>query len=129
MMLRAEPDIELCPLVAGARDPACASGFSEVLPLEIPTPAIRFRTGLYRLTNAIDLTLTATPLGERLPYQVCYRNRLQLKRCKPGVLYGTDWETAEDDTITIRTANLPRTATFTWHAGGEVIATRRVRIR
>ena len=86
-------------------------------------------TSAFRWSDSIDLTLTATRLGERLPYRVCYRAIRRAQRCVAGVLKGIDWDSADDDTVSVRTARLSRVTKFTWHVNGRPVATRRVRVR
>src|SRR6266545_7971586 len=88
VMLRASPDFDACYISgSGTFDPACADGFSNVLTLSVPKPAIRYvaRVTAYRYIGQASLRLTATPLGERLPYRVCYRLKRGGGRCLNGV--------------------------------------------
>lgn len=131
VMVYAEPDVEACPTTDGIREATCASGYSEVLPLVIPKPVTRFTTSAiaFPWSRSADVTLTASPLGERLPYRVCYRTTANAHRCQRGLLRGFAWDDGDDDTLTVRTAQLPRLTRFTWFVGDRAVATRKVRVR
>lgn len=132
VILRVSPDFGACYLYdSGGFDPTCADGFSNVLTLTVPKPAIRYsaRVRAYRYLREASLELTATPLGERLPYRACYRPRNRSSRCLNGALDGYSWNASADDSLTVSTRNLPNIATFTWYVGGSKVAARRVRVR
>lgn len=132
VMLDASADFGSCYLIEiGALDPACAEGFSEVLPLSVPKPKVRFTTSatVYAFLDEVDVRLNAQPLGERAPYRVCYRNLTRQRRCLTGVLDGFSWDHPASDTLSVRRRNLPRVTTFTWHVRGTQVASRRVRVR
>jgi len=119
VMLRASPDFDSCYVYDnGGFDPACADGFSNVLNLTVPKPA-----------RQASLQLTATPLGEPLPYRVCYRLKAGSKRCLNGTLDGYSWSSSADDGLTVNTRNLAAITTFTWYVAGKKVASRRVRVR
>jgi hypothetical protein len=140
VLLRASPDFEACYIYdTGGFDPACADGFSNVLTLSIPVPATRYRAGVtvYRGLGEVSLRLTASPLGEKRPYRVCYRLRTGRSRCVHGTLDGYDWNSSADDTLSVSTRSLPTIVTFSWYvtAGpgslgpAKRVATKRVRVR
>jgi hypothetical protein len=133
VMLRASPDFDACYIFGtGTYDAACADGFSNMLMLVVPKPQIRYGTSVtvYRYLGEASLRLTATPLGERLPYRLCYHLKKSGKvRCLGGVLDGYSWNSAADDTLSLTTRNLSSVTTFAWYVGGVKVASRRVRIR
>jgi hypothetical protein len=132
VMLRASPDFGLCYLYdSGTYDPTCADGFSNVVQLLVPKPSIRYsvRVFTYRYLRQVSLTLTATPLGERQPYRLCFRAKNGRNRCLGGTLEGFSWNTAGNDSLTVSTGNLPTVTTFNWFVGGKRIASKRVRVR
>jgi hypothetical protein len=132
VMLNASPDFDACYILGtGTFDPACANGFSNVLTLVVPKPPIRYagQATAYRYLRRASLRLTATPLGERQPYRVCYRLKSGRTQCLVGVLQGYSWNSSASDTRTVATRNLPTIATFTWYVGGAKVATRRARVR
>lgn len=131
VMLRASADFASCFMPDTVDlDPACADGYSTILPLTIPRPASRYTTSVkvYSYLHEADLRLTATPLGGKLPYRLCYRTRTGQRRCLSHTLSGYDWSSAASDTLMLSTRQLARSTTFTWYAGSTVLASRRVRI-
>jgi hypothetical protein len=112
-------------------DPACADGFSNVLTLVAAKPLVRYaaRVTTYRYLPEVSLRLIARPLGERVPYRVCYRMKNGTARCVSGALDGYDWNSSADDTLSVSTRNLPRITTFTWYASGKKVVSKRVRVR
>ena len=134
VMLWAAPEFNACYLPApgpATFDPACADGFSNVLTLIVPKPAIRYtaRVTAYRYLRQASLQFTATPLGERLAYRVCYRLKNGSKRCLNGGLEGYSWSSAANDDLTVNTRSLAAITTFTWYVTGKKVASRRVRVR
>jgi hypothetical protein len=132
VMLRASLDFDACYIYdTGGYDPSCADGYSNMLPLTVPKPASRYsaRVTAFRSIRRATLTLTAMPLGEDRPYQVCYRLQSKARRCLRGSLDGYSWEQAASDVLTVNTRPLPLVATFTWYVGARAVATKRVRVR
>jgi hypothetical protein len=131
VMLRADPDFGSCYIYdSGGFDPACADGFSDVVTLVVPRPAVRYTATVrtYRYLSTIDLELRATPLGEKLPYRVCYRTTTKARRCLNGTVDGYSWSSSADDSLTVRRRGLPPVTTFTWTVNGRVVATKTVRL-
>jgi hypothetical protein len=132
VMLRAFPDFDACYIVAsGTYDPSCADGFSNVLTLVVKKPVIRYsaRVKTYRYLRQADLTLTAKPLGEKVPYRVCFRVKSGKRRCLGGTLEGYSWNSAADDQLTVGTRGLRTVTTFTWYVAGKKVASRKARVR
>jgi hypothetical protein len=132
VMLRASADFDSCYIIdTGKFDPACADGFSNVVPLVIPKPAIRYsaKVTAYKYLREATLTLMARPLGEKLAYRVCYVLKVRKKRCLSGTVDGYSWDSPADDSLTVSTRNLPTTTTFTWFVGGKRVASKRARVR
>lgn len=132
VMVRASPDFGSCYLYdSGGFDPACADGFSNVLTLTVPKPAIRYtaRVTAYRYLRQASLQFTATPLGERLAYRVCHRLKNASTRCLNGALEGYSWSSAATDDLTVNTRSLSATTTFSWYVSGKRVASKRVRVR
>jgi hypothetical protein len=131
VMLRASPDFDACWRDdLGGYDPACADGYSSVVPLTVPRPASRYvaSTSVLRFLKRVELRLSAVPLGDRLPYRVCYRLVNKQRRCLVGTLDGFDWNSGATDTLSLNTRGLPRVTTFTWFVGNRVVAVKRARI-
>ena len=128
MILNASPDFTAC-YVEGSYDPACADGYSTVMPLRIPVPQSRYVTATktYRWLGQVTLRLTATQLGANRPYKACYRLKNGAKRCLRGTLNGYDWNSKASDDLTVRTRNLAKTTTFTWYVGGKKVGKRTIR--
>jgi hypothetical protein len=67
-LIRVSPDFSACWNVdAGAYDPACADGFSNVATLVVPKPRVRYssRATVFRFIRRALLELRAAPLGEK----------------------------------------------------------------
>jgi hypothetical protein len=131
VMINADPEFDRCYVSGGTYDPACADGFSELVTLDVPRPATRYRASAtaYRYSSSASLRLVATPLGEELPYRVCYQLKSRARRCVRGTLSGYSWESDASDSVTVSTKGLPTVATFTWYVGATKVATKRLRVR
>jgi hypothetical protein len=131
VMLRASPDFDSCYISGGGFDPACAQGFSDLVTLVVPKPAVRYRASVtaFRFSGTASLQLVATPLGEDVPYRVCYRLKTKKTRCVTGKLEGFSWEASTIDTLTVTTRSLPTFTTFVWYVEGKKVASKRVRVR
>jgi hypothetical protein len=132
VLLRASPDFDLCYLIdSGTYDPSCADGYSEMKTLTIPRPSIRYAATVrrYVFLSNVDLNITARPLGQKLPYRVCYRTASARRVCLAGVISGFDWNSPASDTKTVNRRNLGTLTTFTWYIEGRVVATKRARVR
>jgi hypothetical protein len=130
VMLLALPDADAC-LISdqGDYDPSCADGYSAVLPLTVPRPAARYIASarVLRSLRRVRLGLRVTPLGDRLPYRVCYLLSNKQRRCLTDAVEGFDWNSGASDTVTLSTRRLARITTFTWLVGGKAVAVQRVR--
>jgi hypothetical protein len=112
-------------------DPACAHGYSDVVPLTIPKPASRYsaKVEVLRYIGVVYLTLRAAPLGEDRAYRVCWGLKSRKRVCIRGTLDGYDWDSAATDSFRVNARGLTRTTTFTWQVGARTVAQKRVRIR
>jgi hypothetical protein len=131
VMMRARPDFDACYRYdLGDYDPACADGYSSVVPLTVPRPASRYvaSASVLRYLKRVELRLTAAPLGDRLPYRVCYRLASKQRRCLVGTLDGYSWNSGATDSLSLTTRRLARTTIFTWIVAGKAVAVKRVRI-
>ena len=130
VMLLALPDVDAC-LISdeGDYDPSCADGYSAVMPLTVPRPAARYAASarVLRSLGRVELRFRVTPLGDRLPYRVCYQLTNEQRRCLAGAVEGVDWNAGASDTVSLTTRRLPRLTTFTWLVGGKTVAVKRVR--
>lgn len=105
----------------------CIEGYSNVLPLTIPKPPMRFRSKVevLRYIGIVYLTLSVTPLGEKLPYKVCWRT-VKGRRCVRGKVDGYSWVASADDSLRVRMRGMRRRTTFNWYASGRKVASKRV---
>jgi hypothetical protein len=112
-------------------EPGCLQGFSNAMPLTIPKPVLRFSSAVtvYRVLSLVDLELTVTPLGESLPYRVCWTRRARPRKCMRGTVVGDDWNSEASDSIEVPKRGMRRRTTFTWYVDGVQVASKRVRIR
>jgi hypothetical protein len=132
VLLKASPDFDLCYQIdSGTYDPSCADGYSEMKTLTVPRPAIRYAASVrrYAFLSSVDLTIAAKPLGQKLPYRVCYRTAAGRRVCLAGVISGYSWNSAASDTRSVNRRNLRTVTTFTWYVEGRPVATKRARVR
>jgi hypothetical protein len=129
VMLQATRDFASCDSYDAnfnpAVDPSCADGFSTVVPLTVPRPKTKYtvKTDLLRHIGIVYLTLTAKPLGLKVPYQVCWKQRTRnkkvlRKRCVKGTLTGYSWNADASDTLSVNTKGMARRTKFTWYTRG-----------
>jgi len=111
-------------------DPSCTNGYSNMLTLTVPKPRERFRGSVrnYRYLSTVTLTLKVTPLGEHLPYRVCWRLTSKRRKCARGRVNGYSWNSSATDRLDVRKRRMPKRATFTWYVSGRKVAHRRGRI-
>jgi hypothetical protein len=108
-------------------DPACIEGFSSVLTLTVPKPRSSYRGTVgpvYRFIRVVYLDLAVRPLGERLPYRVCWRLRSKARRCVSGVVTGYSWNSAASDSLRVSMRGMAKRTTFTWYVRGRAVATK-----
>jgi hypothetical protein len=111
-------------------DPSCANGYSNVLELVVPAPSTRYTVKITQepYLPAVALQLTATPLGDRLPYRVCWTTVVAKTLCLSGSLAGYDWSMSAESMLTVRTSNLAAETTFTWYVGSRVVAAKNAHV-
>jgi len=131
VLVRASPDFDLCYLDDGSYDPSCADGYSSMARLVVPKPPIRYVVGATRQTYSATVTLriSATPLGERLPYRVCYLTKARKRLCLRDTLAGYSWSSGARESLTVRTRFLATFTTFTWFVGARAVGAKRIRVR
>jgi hypothetical protein len=135
VMIRALPE-QACrsfppPTFEEVLDPSCANGPSAVATLVVPRPAQRHVATVARAAGGalLRLGLTVRPLGEPLPYRVCWRARTGKRACVRRTVYGTDWDAAAADSVFVRSRLVAARTTFTWYVGTRVVARKAVRVR
>jgi hypothetical protein len=132
VILRASADFGACWIFdAGAYDPSCANGFSDVTQLVVPKPVSHYRADVSTLKflQQATLRLIATPLGETLPYRACYQLKSRKRQCLTGTLTGYSWNASASGSLTVSTWNLAPLTTFTWFVNGHAVASKHVRVR
>lgn len=130
VLVRASPDFDRC-YVSGGYDASCADGYSSMATLVVPRPTVKYAVGATKesFTSTISLRISATPLGEKLPYQVCYLTKARKRLCLRDTLVGYDWDSAARESLTVKTRNLATLTTFTWFVGGRAVGSKRIRVR
>lgn len=111
-------------------DASCMTGFSQVLPLSVAKPKIRYRGTVraYRYLSRVRLGFRVRPLGERIHYRVCWRLASGRRRCARGAVMGYSWNRAATGWLTVRKRGMPRVAKFAWYVDGHRVAAKRHRI-
>jgi hypothetical protein len=116
----------------GCSGPACINGFSNVLTLRIPRPALRYRASVkvLRYARVAHLSLAVMPLGERLPYRVCWTLRgTPRRRCVRGTVNGHSWNRSARDLRRVSLRRMRKVTTFAWYVRGRRVAAKRAPIR
>ena len=127
VLLDASPDFTSCwNASAGAYDPACADGFSDLAKLVVPRPAVHYSTAVTSLLfiKRLELKLVASPLGVRTPYTLCFHTKAKARRCIHHVLAGASWSSPAADILEVSTKALAARTTFVWTVAGKVVARR-----
>ena len=129
VLVKASPDFDQC-YRDGGYDPACADGYS-MATLVVPKPLVRYAVGATRETysSSVSLRIAAMPLGEKVPYRVCFLTMARKRLCLRDTLSGYDWDSAARESLTVRTRNLATSTTFTWFVGSRAVGSKRVRVR
>jgi hypothetical protein len=111
-------------------NPNCIDGFSNMLTLTVPKPAQRYRTSvqLLRSIGVGYLNMSVTPLGEKLPYRVCW-TLTRGKRCLRSTVTGYSWNEPASDLLRVSLRKMRKLTTFTWYVDGRIVSVKRVRIR
>ena len=110
----------------------CMQGYSTVSTLTIPKPKQKFRATVDPGFIA-TFQLTVSPVGESLPYRLCWARTGKSRKCERGTVFGTDWSDSESDSIYLTVDDLKlaarqKRAKFTWYASGKRVASETVRI-
>jgi hypothetical protein len=128
-----EPGLYYVVLRAGdfecPRNPNCTQGYSNMVPLQIPKPRATYHAkvvAVFGRSGVIYLQLTVAPLGERLPYRVCWRLKNKRRTCLLRTLNGYSWNSSATDSPRIRMRGMGRRTTFTWYVRGRLIAAQTV---
>lgn len=113
---------------AGAPD--CIDGLSNVLDLLVPKPARHYsgRVRAYRYLSGVDLVLRIAPLGEVVPYRVCWKLVSGRRRCVRGRVRGNSWNSPAEDQVSVRKRGMPSVTRFSWFVHDRRVVSRRARI-
>lgn len=105
---------------------ACFEGFSNMLTLTIPKPAQTFRgsVDVLRYVGVAHLSLVVTPLGEGLPYRVCWTLKSKKRVCVSGTANGYDWDDPGRGFLRVSLRGMAKRTTFTWYVKGQGVASR-----
>jgi hypothetical protein len=106
--------------------PTCLAGYSNTLMLTVPKPPPLYRGGVSVLhyVHVAYLTLRVKPLGESLPYKVCWRLKNKKRRCVKGSVDGYSWNDSASDDLRVGLRSMAKRTTFTWYVQGQKVATR-----
>jgi hypothetical protein len=106
--------------------PMCVEGYSNMLTLKVPKPQQTYRgsVNVWHYSHVADLTLRVKPLGESLPYKVCWRLKSGQRRCVGGKVDGYSWNAAADDQVSVRLRGMKNRTTFAWYVRGRKVAAR-----
>lgn len=104
---------------------ACTRGFSNMMTLQVPKPRSIYRgkvAAIFRYSGILHLQLTVNPLGERLPYRVCWRLRNKSRKCVRRSVNGYSWNSPGTDSVSIAMRGMGRRTTFTWYVRGRAVS-------
>ena len=103
--------------------PDCIWGYSNMLTLTIAKPPQTYQAGVEVLhhVHIVHLTLRVTPLGESLPYKVCWQmtNR---RSCVSGRVAGHSWNSSAESQVSIQLRGMKARTKFTWYVRGHAVA-------
>ena len=104
--------------------PDCLDGYSNLLTLTVPKPRQAYGDSVEVLhyVRVAYLTLRVTPLGEKLPYKVCWRLKTKRLRCVTGRVTGYSWNSSAEDMLRVRLSGMARRTTFVWYVRGRRVA-------
>jgi hypothetical protein len=106
--------------------------YSEPMALEIPKPKQRYRVKVSHGFIA-SFEFIVTPLGEDLPYRVCWP-RGKGRKCLRETVGGYDWNDAASDIVYLTASDVGlserrRKTKLTWWANGTRVVSKTVRLR
>jgi hypothetical protein len=106
--------------------PTCLNGYSNVLTLHVPKPPRTYRgsVSVMHFTHVAFLRLGVKPLGDSLPYKVCWRLKNKRRRCVTRKVNGYSWNEPAFDTVTVGLRGMAKRTTFSWYVHGRRVATR-----
>jgi len=104
--------------------PGCIGGYSNMLKLTVPKPPQTYGGSVDVLhhVHIVHLTLRVTPLGESLPYQVCWQLISRRRSCVSGRVAGYSWNSSAASRVSIRLRGMKARTKFIWYVGGHAVA-------
>jgi hypothetical protein len=104
----------------------CTAGYSEMKTLDVPKPQMSYRgrVSVLHYIQVVYLTLTVRPLGERLPYRVCWRLKSKRRRCVSGAVNGYSWNSSASQMLSVGMRGMGRLTRFTWYVAERAVAVR-----
>ena len=107
-----------------AGQPSCLDGYSNMLTLKVPKPPQTYRGSVqvWHYIHLAELTLRVKPLGERLPYKVCWRLKNGKQRCVRGTVEGYSWNDSATDDVSVGLRGMKNRTTFAWYVRGRKVA-------
>jgi hypothetical protein len=103
--------------------PGCIGGYSNLLTLTVPKPPQTYRGSVEVLhyVHIVHLTLRVTPLGESLPYKVCWQltNR---HSCVSTRVAGHSWNSSAESQVSVPLRGMKARTKFTWYVHGYAVA-------
>ena len=106
--------------------PGCIGGYSNMLTLAVPKPSQTYRGSVVVLQSVqiVSLTLHVTPLGEKLPYTVCWQLASGKRRCVSGAVAGYSWNSSADDQLRVRLRGMMARTKFTWYVHSHAVVSK-----
>jgi hypothetical protein len=106
--------------------PNCIDGYSNMLTLTVSKPPQTYRSGVavFHYARVAYLTLRVTPLGEKLPYKVCWHLKTKRLRCASGTVDGYSWNSSADDQLSVRLRGMANRTKFIWYAHGHAVGSK-----
>jgi len=106
--------------------PTCLDGYSNMLTLHVPKPPLSYRGSVQVLhySHVAYLTLRVKPLGESLPYKVCWRLKSKKRRCVTAKVDGYSWNDSASDDVTVGLRGMAKRTAFAWYVHGQKVAAR-----
>jgi len=106
--------------------PGCIGGYSNMPTLAVPKPSQTYRGSVVVLQSVqiVSLTLHVTPLGEKLPYKVCWQLAGGKRRCVSGTVTGYSWNSSADDQKSVRLRGMKARTKFTWYVRGHAVVSK-----
>jgi hypothetical protein len=107
-----------------AGQPGCLDGYSNVLTLTVPKPRPTYQgtVEVLHYVHVAYLALRVKPLGESLPYKVCWRLKNGRRRCVRGKVHGYSWNNSATDDVTVGLRGMKNRTTFAWYVRGHKVA-------